>query len=114
MVFGGTNKGGRRLRRVEECFSQKALVLDGQAYDLRFLDRTVGGFLGGSNHEIAYAAPLDLGGALYDGERVGRNPGFDARRPGRFLGHHAILSFIGHIVRYFTGHFKGATAEYLV
>ena len=74
--------------RVKDGFGKCLLVLDGQADDLGFLYRAVRGFLRGGNHEIADAAPLDFGGALDDGERVGGNAGLDPGGARWFLGHH--------------------------
>jgi hypothetical protein len=83
-----THEGGCWLWRIQQSFRQKALVLDRQANDLGVLDRAVCGSLGRSDHEIAHAAPLDLGRPLDDGERVGRNAGLDA---GRTVGSWGIM-----------------------
>jgi hypothetical protein len=75
------------FRRIDQRFRETSLVLNGQANDLRLLDRAMRGFLRGSYDKIADAAALKFGRAFHDGKRIGRNARFKPGRPVGFLGH---------------------------
>jgi len=88
----------RRSGRIDERFRERALSGDRKPDDVRFRYRSIGCLFRCADHEVAYAAALNLSRALDDREDVGRDARFDASRAGRFLRHHVIpLSY--HIVR---------------
>ena len=78
MKLRRTAQGVVWLGRIDQRFGETPLVLDGQADDLRLLDRAVRGFLRGGDDEIADAAALYFGGAFDNGQRVGRDTRLDA------------------------------------
>ena len=105
---GGASERRRRFGRVEDGFAKRTLIFDRQTDDLGFLDRAVRRFLGGRDDEVADAASLDFCRAFNDGERFGRDARFDARRPVRLPGHHAIPLLHARDVRLSAGQCKEA------
>ena len=90
-----------RFRRIEQQFGHSLLIRQRQTNDLRFRDGLLRRFLRGGDHEIADAAALNLGGALYSRERLRRDADLKTGRPGLCFSH-------GKSVRQFTGQFKNA------
>ena len=81
--IAGASGGGFRIASASARWSStdRRMILG-------FLYGAVRGLLGSGDDEVADAAPLDLGGAFHDGERVGRDLRFEPGGAGRFLGHH--------------------------
>src|ERR1700680_332699 len=74
---------GRRDYRLRK----RDLVFEGQAYQLGFLDRFVGHLLRCSHDEIADAASLNFGRTFHDSQGFRGDPGLQAGRTNRILGH---------------------------
>jgi hypothetical protein len=78
MRFKGAAQRFIRFWRIEKGLHDLALILNGKPDDRGFLNRFLRHSLGGINNELAYAAALDFGRALYDGERVQVDADFNA------------------------------------
>jgi hypothetical protein len=68
----------RRVGRVDQRLGKTPLILQRQAYDVRFRNSLLRSVVCGCHDENAHAAALDLGGALHDGACVRRDSGFEA------------------------------------
>src|ERR1700733_488388 len=88
MRLGCFLEPGGGLRRIEDGFRKGTLTCDRETDDFGLLDRALCGFLCRRDDEIADAAPLNLGGAFDDRQRVGRYARLDTCRANGFLGHH--------------------------
>jgi len=75
-------------RRIDHRGSERALICDRQADDLRFRNGAVGRVLCRRNDEIAHAAALQFGRAPDDGKRGRGNPRFEACGAVGFGWHH--------------------------
>ena len=76
---------GGRLGRIDHRFGKRPLTFSGQANDGRFFDGFAGRLLRGAHDEFAYAPTLDLGGALDDSQRLGRDARLNACGANRIL-----------------------------
>jgi hypothetical protein len=108
MRLGGFLEPCGGLRRIEDGFREGALAFDREADDFGSLDGARGGLLRRRHHEVADAAPLNLGRPFDDRQRVGGDARLDAGSADRLLGHRTTFDFLHLNVRGFAGHCKKA------
>jgi hypothetical protein len=76
---------------MEDRLGQRLLIVKGQADQLRFLDRSPGGLLGGGDDEVADAAALEFGGAFDHIKNFRSDARFEAGGTMRFLRQHGAI-----------------------
>jgi hypothetical protein len=92
MDVAGTFHRRRERRWIKQHLGEAALIVDGQADDMRVGDPALRRFLHRRNHEIADTAALKLGGMADHGERFGGNSCLKPGGTSRFVLSHGNLT----------------------